>query len=50
MQLKDFLTLKDDAACQSIHHVYYDDSQNDIKSLKKYLKNRQEVSTLGSVK
>lgn len=46
MQLKDFLTLKDDAACQSIHHVYYDDSQNDIKSLKKYLKNRQEVSTL----
>lgn len=46
MHLKDFLKLKDDAACQSIHHVYYDDSQNDIKSLKEYLKNRQEVSTL----
>ena len=45
MQLKDFLELKDDAACQSIHHVYYDDSQEDIKLLKEYLQGGQKSST-----
>ncbi len=37
---------QDDVARYSIRHVYYDDSQEDIKSLKEYLKNGQEVSTL----
>ena len=46
MQLKDFLELVKKNTHHSIRHVYYDDSQNDIDDLKKYLQNRQEVSTL----
>ena len=46
MQLKDFLELVKKNTHHSIRHIYYDDSQEDIKSLKEYLKNGQEVSTL----
>lgn len=45
MQLKDFLELVKKNTRHSIRHVYYDDSQEDIKLLKEYLQSGQKSST-----